>query len=55
MKSEATESGHDTELTLGGGTLFVLGLGACLFFVRICFGSDILLGIAGQQESAMVE
>ena len=27
---EAAESGHDTELTLGGGTLFVLGRG-CWF------------------------
>lgn len=52
-ESEATETGRDTELTLGGGTLLVLGLGL-LVLCAVCFGSGYFVGHRGLLESAMV-
>jgi cell division septation protein DedD len=40
---EATESGQDTELTLGGGTLFVLGCGL-LVLCTTCFSIGYFVG-----------
>ncbi len=50
---EAVETGRDTELTLGGGTLLVLGLGL-LVLCAVCFGSGYFVGHRGLLESATV-
>jgi cell division septation protein DedD len=48
---EAAESGQDTELTLGGGTLFVLGCGL-LVLCTVFFSIGYFVGHRGSQGTA---
>jgi DedD protein len=48
---EPAKSEHDTELTLGGGTLMALCAGLLLLCI-VCFGLGYLVGHRGSSESA---
>ena len=48
---EPAESERDTEITLGGNTVLVLG-GGLLFLCVVCFGIGYMVGHRGSSESA---